>query len=491
MTVAQRERVLLDLEPHAAARGWQAGVPIALFLILSLGCGDAVDPRRPANVVAEVSPAIQTVVTVSWQTDAESIGFVEYGATDALGLATPLEATPAREHRASLLGLRASTPYYYRVVSWDGVEAARSGLASVRTGDLPEELPVLVQQGEGHDQFTLVPIRGETTSLTVIDPSGAIVWYHVDERELDIYRARLSSDGGSLVYNAVSPAGAPADGSELVRVSLDGSSTSSIPVPLMGRDFVELGDGTLGAIVAEYRDVEGASLRGDGIVEVAPDGAATTVWSAWSCFDPALVPGGASAPSWTGANALDYDVADDAYYVSLSNLSSIAKVNRASGACEWVLGSIGSSFEFARGSVPFLHQEQFRVRGDRVLVLDAGSAGEQARVLEYQLDVEARLATQVWSYMGDDDPDEDLDDGLGPAALVLGEPTRFDDGGTFINWSAAGRMERSTAAGVVNWRLATPRASAMSTSPAAVFGFSTLAARLYPRGAPLGVRPRP
>ena len=57
--------------------------------------------------------------------------------------------------------------------------------------------------------------------------------------------------------------------------------------------------------------------------------------------------------------------------------------------------------------------------------------------------------------------------------FVLGEPTRFDDGGTFINWSAAGQMERLDPAGDTVWKL--------NTAAGFVFGFHTLAASLYAR----------
>jgi hypothetical protein len=435
----------------------------AALVSLAFGCGDAVDPRRPADVVAEVSPQISTVINVSWRTNEDAIGYVEYGTTEALGLTTPLEETALREHRAALLGLQADTLYYYRVVTWDGDDAARSSLSSLRTGNLPIGLPALTRIGEGHDQFTLVPILGATTAVTILDPQGKIVWYHTDDRELDFYRARLSRDGTSVLYNAASVSGDPSDDSELVRVSLDGSSTSSIAVPLLAHDFVELDDGTLAAIVVEYRDFEGQPLRGDKIVEIAPDGTQTTVWSAWNCFDPAVLPGDEPAQGWTFANALDYDPGEDAYYLGMKNFSSIAKVNRASGECEWVLGLYGSTFEFASGSARFLHQHQFQVRGNRIVILDnEGSPDRKSRVLEFELDFEARIATQVWSYFAN------------PSVytFVLGEPIRFDDGGTFVNWSAAGQMERLTAAGEVSWKI--------NTGAGYVFGFSTLAPSLYP-----------
>ena len=76
-----------------------------------------------------------------------------------------------------------------------------------------------------------------------------------------------------------------------------------------------------------------------------------------------------------------------------------------------------------------------------------GAPGDESRVLEYELDVAAKTATQVWSYMAN------------PSVytFVLGEPIRLADGGTFVNWSTAGQMERLDPAGASVWKLNTER----------------------------------
>jgi hypothetical protein len=441
----------------------------AALVLLALGAGAcgggaaAPDPKAPTGVTAQVSTAIRTVVHVRWTTAEASIGYVEFGPTGAMEMKTPVETTPATEHTAALLGLSADTVIYYRAVALDGATVHPGATATIRTGDLPVGMPALTLTGNGHQGFTVVPVLGGTTAVTIIDAAGNIVWYHTDDRDLDFYRARLSVDGKNLVYNAANISGAPSEASELVRVALDGTSTSFTRVPLLAHDFVEHADGTLAAIVVEYRDFEGAPLRGDKIVEVAPDGTQRTVWSAWDCFDPAIVKSDDVAQGWTFANALDYDAAADVYYLGMRNLSSIARINRQTRACDWVLGLSGATLSFAPGAAKFLHQHQFQVRGNRIVIMDnEGSPGNESRVLEYELDLTAKTATQVWSYVAS------------PSVytFVLGEPTRFDDGGTFINWSAAGQLERLDAAGARTWKL--------NTGAGYVFGFHTLAASLYP-----------
>ena len=39
--------------------------------------------------------------------------------------------------------------------------------------------------------------------------------------------------------------------------------------------------------------------------------------------------------------------------------------------------------------------------------------------------------------------------------FVLGEPIRLADGGTFVNWSTAGQMERLDPGGTSTWKLNT------------------------------------
>lgn len=448
--------------------------PACIALVLALGaCSTPPNPQRPGQVVAVVSDVMATVINVRWTTVEPTVGYVQYGSTPELGSRTPADATATRDHAAALLGLTADTPCYYRAVTENGSSSMASEIGSIRTGSLPVGMPPLTPTGAGQQGFIVVPVIGTKTSVVVVNPQGEIVWYHTDNRQLDFYRARLSVDGKSLLYNAARVSGSPSEASELVRVALDGSTSSSIPVPYLAHDFVEHPDRTLAAIVFDEREVDGATVRGNGIVEVAPDGTQRTVWTTWDCFDPTAIPGDDPEQGWTFANALDYDATDDVYYVGMRNLSTIARVNRQTRACEWVLGLGVSTFSFAQGSARFLHQHQFQVRGDHILVMDNdGAGGHQSRVSEYQLDAEKRVATQVWSYIAN------------PSVytFVLGEPQRFDDGTTFINWGAAGQMERLDAAGSSIWQL--------NTGAGYVFGFHTLADTLYSAGTPPAGLPR-
>jgi len=449
----RRRASLLAPHPSAACA--------VLGCVLVCSCGDSEETRRPSDVVAEVSDEISTVVSVTWRTDLESIGYVEYGVTRDMDQNTPLETDESRDHALSVLGLLADTDYYYRVITWDADGAAASEIETFRTGALPASLPSVEQEGGDHAELIVAPLTGEASAVVVMDPDGNLVWYHLDDRGFELRRARISFDGSSVLYGAAGPIDTPADDSEIVRVALDGSESSAVTVPGLGFDFVEHEDGTLAALVAETRDFEGEPLRGDQIVEIDSDGELTTIWSAWDCFDPADVPGDDPELGWTFANALDYDAEQDKYFVGLRNLSSIVKVDRASGECDWVLGAAAGTIEFADEAEPFLHQSQFHVRGTHVIVLDGGPDGD-SRVLDYQLDEEANTVTQVWSYV----PDPSVDAGL------LGQPTRLADGNeTFINWGEAGKLERVTPDGESLW--------SAQLEPGYSIGYHTLVTSLY------------
>lgn len=442
-------------------------LPVVLACSLLIGCSDGAnqgggDP--PTEVEAEVSDDISTVVKVNWRTRGETVGYVEFGRDDELTQSTPITSEPGTKHEATLLGLKPDTEYQFRIVVDDGNggELGRSSIHTIRTGDLPSGMPPLEVEGDGHDLFTVVPVLGVSTAITILDADGDIVWYQTDDRELDFYRARLSRDGESLIYNAASISGDPADNSELVRVKLDGSESSSVPVPLLAHDFVELDDGTIGAIVVEKRDSEDRTQWGNQIVEIDEDGEVTPVWSTWDCFDPEEEPGD-DPNGWTFANALDYDPDEDAYYLGMRSFSSIVKIDRESGECEWVLGLFAGTFDFAQGSERFLHEHQFHVSGNHVLVFDnEGSLENESRVLEYELDFDENVATEVWNYVSDPVV----------SSFVLGEPTRLDNGDTFINWGAAGQLERVNEDGESIWKL--------NSDLGYVMGFHTLAESLYP-----------
>ncbi len=427
-----------------------------------LGCGP-----RVSNVEIVVSDIIPTVATVRFDTNVEASAYVAFGPGEDRSMQTALEAVPGTEHELILLGVPANTDASFEIVlvDEDGSEQA-SKVHEYSTGGLPAGLPALEVTGSGMDHFMVLPMLGSPVGLVVLDPEGNYLWWHFEDRGLDVYRARLSVDGRSLLYNAASVSGDPSDESQLMRVSLDGSEVTAIDVPLLAHDFVEHADGTIGAMVIEYRDVDGEEIKGDSIVEIAPDGTQTTVWTSWDCFDvdEHEVNPVDAAYGWTFANALDYD--GTYYYLSLRNFSTIVQIDPRDGSCGWAFGDIGATIT-PSGATRFMHEHQFEVLEDSILVFDndgyvpTGGEQDHSRVLEYAFDPEAGTAELIWEYSTEP-----------PVwSFVLGDVKRFDDGDTLVSWSVNGLLERVTPEGDVEWSMATEFGSA--------FGFNTVRDDLY------------
>lgn len=425
----------------------------------------------PEAPTVTLSPHVSTVATVTWSTEDPTTGYIEYGLDpDNLDQRTPMSTSAATEHDQLLLGLAASTTYHYRVISVDadnGEDTVAGETESFETGFLPVGLPPItttVPPGAGgHDAYTIVPVISDQASLLILDAQGQIVWYHAVDNLLDTYRGRLSVDGQSILYNAGSVSGDPAENSEMVRVGLDGTVLQRMPVPLLAHDFVEHPDGTIGAMAVEYRMVGDRNVRGDKIVEVDANGVVTPVFSTWNCYDPNVDIGSDQEHGWTFANALDFDPVENVYYLGMRNFSSIAKIDRVTGQCIWTLGLTSSDFQFADNAPPFKHQHQFEIRGNELMVFDnEGAFGRNSRVTKYSLDFAQMVVNHEWSYMSD------------PSVytFVLGEPTTLQNGDIFVNWSAAGRMERINAEQQMQWRVEIPAGQ--------IFGFNTVVDSLYP-----------
>ncbi|NOY25801.1 MAG: hypothetical protein GXP62_07990 [Oligoflexia bacterium] len=438
-------------------------LPFLLPALVALSCnGGKGGDVAISDVQLTLSDVIPTVATVTWTTSEAVPSAVRYQ-TASRDLETAWSSADT-SHSVVLLGVKPDTEVSYQVVAQatDGSgDETITDADTYTTGNLPSGLPATLVDGEGQDRWMLTTLIGATTGPILMNPDGDITWAYVDKRGLDTYRARALRDGSGVIYNAASVSGDPADNSELVKVSWDGKTEESIALPLLAHDFVELSDGTLTAIVVEFRDdAKGQPIRGDSLVEIAPDGTQTTVWSAWDCFDPETTPGDEPKIGWTFVNALDVTDDESAYIISVRNFSSIVHIDRATGACDWAIG--GDVGTISLDGATYHHEHQFELVGDRLLVFDnAGLAFNKSRALEFNVDWEAGVATEVWRY----EPDPTIN------GFVLGDVARFDDGDTLITWSVAGEIDRVDANGVPKWTL--------NTELGFAFGFMSLKTDLY------------
>jgi hypothetical protein len=407
---------------------------------VTASCGDEPQSFAPSNVRASANASIPTVVNIEWTTDKPSIGYVSYGTTPELGKSTPLETTATTKHVGSLVGVSPNTKYYYRVLTWQDLDTGASPITSLTTSAAPPNLPVLTVTGDstsdnGFKELLLLPVIVQKPLVSVVAPNGQLLWYYSEDKGRTVTRARFSVDGKSVLYNAIGNGAAP---SEIVRVALDGSSVTSLAVPELGRDFVQLANGDYVALLNDVRPSGTTMLRGDKLVEFDSTGAARTIVSLWDCFDPTQYPGDGANGDWTGAVAIslsgndDSDPSNDVFYLSLRNLNSVVRVPRATGKCDAVIGAAGPTIPFAPGSSTFVHPGGIFGSTGKLEVLDSDGAGAgMSRAIEYTLDTTTATATESFRYT----PTPPIHvDALGGVAALTGNRWLAD-------WSTAGKIE--------------------------------------------------
>lgn len=403
----------------------------------------------PTDITAVVSPGMATVLVVTWTTATPTVGYVIYGEDDTYALQTPVETTASTTHRALLLGMPGDTQVYFRAVTAEGDTLLVSEPLVAATDPIPNGFPTLTRTGTDDPiggYVSLPLISSGATAATFVDTQGRVVWYHLEDRPgYIVQRARPSVDGASVLYNAVWVQDLTPNG-EIVRVSLDGTETTTHPAPRNTHDFVELPDGTLCAIYTDIREADGADVYGDAILEIAPDGTSRTIWSVFDSYDPVTEPSlDDSDSTWTHVNALRYDAENDALYVNIRNFSSLIKVDRQTGDVLWTLGGYHDDYTWGADTEKPYGQHGFQfVTPDTLLMFNnGGGAAAASHAMEFNIDQEAHTIDQTWSYHHD------------PELYIwaMGDVERRSDGGTRVTWSTAGTMQQLDAEDNVEWEL--------------------------------------
>jgi hypothetical protein len=416
------------------------------------GCSPA--PQDGFDIEVSVSETIGTVVEVSWTAVQGDTAVVDVGEDETYGRRFSAERDGDR-FVATLVGLRPSSRYHYRVIEdVVGDDELSSEDRTFATGAPPLSLAWTDVQGSAPDGYAVTSLVHVPSVVAILDADGEYVWwYEVGFDSLPggnemVTRNALSRDGESMFFLAWTPQYPGLDCTtdrDLVRVSLDGSQLDTTLVSGAHHDFVELADGTLALLAYDPIQWEGVEVVGDRVVEVAPGGDEIDVWSLWDITSPD--PGGdyGDGTDYSHANAIRYDEADDAYLVSLRLLNTIVKIDRHSGEVLWRLGGADSDFQLPGGGTDlFRNQHHFQILDDGILVFDNGEEGAgETRVIQYQLDESTWTATPVWTHSPDP-----------PRAVYsLGDVTRFDSGQTLVTWATAGEMELLDANGEREWLL--------------------------------------
>lgn len=429
-------------------------------MILLAGCLVS-DPPPSTSDSADDRPelslslgAVQTVITATWSTETATTSEVVASFGDEQLRFE--ETEPTTHHVVEMVGFPSLSDV--EVTVGDGPSA------SITTGHLPAWVPDLTYEASAPEAseggLTLLPIITLSSSGAVmVDSKGRVVWsFPPQDVGTDLFfRMRMAADGHHVLIDSQS-ASAELPGT-VVAISMDGSDIHQVDVVGGHTDFVEYTPGGYASIAWDLREIEGRKILGDTIVEIAPDGAAREVWNVWDWFEPDLsvtwpsfYPADPEVEGWSHINGLTYDPIEDAYYITMTFNSGVAKIDRASGDLLWWIGSdAGADIQLPAGTIVYPHSVQ--LLEDGLLVFSRGNYYDStaySEVVELDLEEAAGRAEGRWSYSA---PDRLLVPSLGSAQ-------RLDRGNTLVSWSTAGRVVEVTPDGTVAWQVSTAIGSA-------------------------------
>lgn len=415
---------------------------LSLILPLLLGCGRGQLPLYSVSI--EAAPQAGGAVDVRWE-GALAMDAATAWAESADGQRWERDAT---DGDAVLWGLPSDAELSIGLRFEHGGEEWLWGPQVVRTPPVPTDMPALYPSGDPAAAMdgrllltTSVAVPG---AAVLIDGAGDVRWWTQLTYGEPISRARLARDGEHVLAMGINN---EEDHLPLVRLTLDGREVDRLDLPGQHHDFVEHADGTLAVLVHEWRDVDGVSIAGDRLVEVAPDGAQVEVWSAWDWLPFEGTSAMLEEWDWTHANALVYDEERQLYVVGLLGLQVMVGIDRASGELQWTLG--GGSLDFLdEGGEPFVlgRAHQLDLLDGALLYFDNGLPVDQAsRSVELAFDPARRVAAERASWQ--------VDPPL--YSPTLGDVERLESGDTLTNYGLGGLVVQQRRDGAEVWRLAT------------------------------------
>lgn len=456
------DRSLLTTHPRVLAAGVAACLAVAstgctgasgtLDLDDDASADDDAAPGDDFEIDVTLSEVVPTVATVTFSTEHAPVvaAWVEFGSTTEYGTRVPVDVAAGSPYRAVLVGMKPSAAYRFRVVVDDGAATHASEDHEVQTGGLPAGFPeaaVTVEDETGtHSGFLVTSILSSPSAAVIVDADGDYVWWHQSEDpEFHVSRAHLAHDGSSVLYWGANAHPGEDPTQELVRVSMDGTQVEAISIPDGHHDFLELADGTIAYLEYDPRSDGGQTLVADRLVERAPDGTTTEVFSLWDVADASWESILPPHEGWSHANSLRYHEEDGTYTITSLGFEAIFQVDRASGEAGWIMGGEHGDFVDQDGERAFLsrpHQQEPIDGG--ILVFNNGTPEvNSSKVLEFEVDEGEGRVDLVWTY----EPSPPL------YCFSLGDVHRLPNGNTLAVFSVQGQIDELSPERELIWRL--------------------------------------
>lgn len=362
-----------------------------IWSLLLLACAPrGSGPGATLAVEVELSEQIPTVLTLRWSTEDPGPATVDFGEElDQTATATQLEDGT---WEALLVGFPPESEARFEVH-----HGALRQAGSATTGAAPSWVPLAPDTtGEGQAGFLATGFRSsEGRGALILDRQGQPVWWFdalAWGADTYVSRALLSPERDAVWFNTIELRHAPDDADVslgVVRVSLDGSEVSHLPLHELHHDFYLHEDGRIAWLSLAEAEVDGTEVELDALRRWSPDGSEELL------YVPDDIVTLDTLEPWL--NTIEHDAEADEYWVGAKSLSAFFRIDAATGEGLDLIGGPRSDWQIDE---PTVDQHGFDLLGDgEILVFDNGDIGDaDSRPARYRLDTEARVAERVWDY---------------------------------------------------------------------------------------------
>lgn len=393
-----------------------------------------------------LSSQIPTVGVVTWSTtDTIDSAVINFGRDQAnLEYQAPVDLTQT-DYRTLLLGMKQSTTYYVQVVAKGGGKTYSSNVSSIKTGYLPNGIPVFTVKDSmasalyAGGGFTVNctglaggPGIGGPTGKTwglIFDKDGDVVWaYDLTSTGANgCSRARMSYDGAYLwAGNFAWGANGSSMNGDLTRVAMDGSNSHDFPIPARNHDFAILPNGH------PFYFTEDSGLNGpDTIREFDPStGASTAIYDEVTDYSSLLTAG---MPAGAHTNQVNFVPALNAISFSMLFPNTVGLVSYPGGKVLDTFGGTQSSFP----NMTWSWQHGHEVLSDHIWIFNNQGTDGSADVLGFHFDASSNTTTQILDYKA------------GIACLEFGDVKELPNGNLYLTYSIGGDFREITQSGTL------------------------------------------
>ena len=382
----------------------------------------------------------EAMVWVSWTQSHAGSTYVEFGYEGGGWLQSPTIDAVAGTHEQLLLGIPFDERAGWRVVV-DGAEPAVG--ETIVTGPLPSGLPVpqlLIHEPDLQldREYLLTSMNEDSGGWTggdywtfIMTRRGKAIWASkAPQRHWTLF-VQVAVTGDHILWDEAT-AWSNYDGGagSLVHRTYLTEEIEVIPTPGLHHAFVQLPDETL---------VWGSQHHGghEALVEKAPGQKDETIL--WTCEDN--WPGSGNCES----NGLFYQESTDSFLYSFYTNDSLVEVDHATGESLWWAGDVRDGYDFDPPDSQFSWQHGVSYTDADTLLVStharSDSGGSTTKVIEYEVDHDTEVLTEVWSY----DP--------GAYASTNGDAWRLPNGNTLHLVGSASEILEVTTDKEVVWHL--------------------------------------